>query len=394
MRIGFVRVFVVLVSCIAASAASRAAESRVTTPGVPPMDVVHKVIGSTADGSEVCEYVLTSGRGLKATVITYGATLTSVETPDRDGKWSNITLNLESLDDYLRGHPCFGCVVGRYANRIGGAKFTLDGREYSLPKNSGPNHIHGGPRGFDKLVWKAEPIRGDGFVGVKLTHVSPDGHQGFPGRLEVEMVYRVTGDDKLEMEYTARTDKPTHVNLTNHAYWNLGGPASGNVLDHVLMINADRYLPVDENVLPLGEMRPVQGTPMDFTSPQPIGSRIAETGRGYDHCYVLNKEQPGQLALAARAADLESGRVMEVWTTQPGVQLYTANFLDGKLQAHGVAYGKHHGFCLETQHFPDSPNRPEYPSTVLRPGETYRELTVHKFSVLSEHATAGAPGSE
>jgi aldose 1-epimerase len=339
-------------------------------------------IGEMPDGTRVDQYTLTNANGLEVKVITYGATLTSVKVPDREGRFENVTLYLDGFEDYLRGHPLFGSVVGRYANRIAGAKFTLDGVEYPLTPNAGKNHIHGGRRGFQKLVWDAAPLRDARSVGVELSHASPDGNEGYPGTLQVKVVYRLTSDDELRMEYSARTDKPTHVNLTNHAYWNLAGAGSGDVLEHVLMLNADRYLPSDERKIPRGDPKRVAGTEMDFIEPKTIGSRIQQVvGENYDHCYVLNKKPGERLSLAARVVEPKGGRVMEVFTTQPGVQLYTAKGLSGKLQAGGVPYGPYHGFCLETQHYPDAPNRPDFPSTVLRPGETYRQVTVHKFTV-------------
>jgi aldose 1-epimerase len=349
--------------------------------GRAKMSIEKKSIGETPDGTKVDEYTLTNAGGLRIKIITYGAMLTTVEVPDRDGKLGVVTLYLDSLNDYLAGHPFFGCVAGRYANRIARGKFTLDGAEYTLATNNGRNHLHGGVKGFDKAVWKAEPMEGDDFVGVKFTLLSPDGDEGYPGTLTATATYTLANDNQLKMEYTARTDKPTHVNLTNHAYWNLAGAGSGDVLGHELMLNADRYLPVDDELIPLGELAGVKGTPMDFTQPKTIGSRIARVKGGYDHCYVLNKKEGEELSLAARIVEPKSGRVMEIYTTQPGIQLYTGNFLDGSLTVAGKPCKKHYGFCLETEHFPDSPNHPEYPSTVLRPGETYHEVTVHKFSV-------------
>ena len=347
------------------------------------MKIMKETFGKTKDGDKVDLYTLANDKGLKAEIITYGATLVSVEVPDRDGRCENITLNMASLDDYIAGHPFFGSVVGRYANRISNACFTLDGKQYALAANIGKNHLHGGEIGFDKRIWRAEPVEGDGFVALKLTYVSPDGEEGYPGELTVAVVYTLTDDNRLEMSYTATTDKTTHVNLTNHAYWNLGGQNSGDVLDHELMLNADRYLSVDEGCIPLGPLVPVKETEMDFTSPKTIGSRIDETGGGYDHCYVLNKtagDNAGEkLSSVARIHDPKSGRLMEILTTQPAVQLYTANFLDGGPRSGG--FKKHAAFCLETQHYPDSPNRPEYPTTLLKPGETYEETTVHLFDV-------------
>ena len=345
------------------------------------MNVTQQPFGQTADGKAVDLYTLDNGRGMRVRIMTYGAILTAVEAPDRAGKSANVTLYLDTLKDYLAGHPMFGAVVGRYANRIGGARFTLDGVEYPLAANSGKNCIHGGKRGFDKAVWKAEPVAGGGFVGLKLSHISPDGDEGFPGALAATVTYTLTSANELKMEYTARADKPTVVSLTNHAYWNLAGAGAGDVLGHRLMIAAGEYLPADDTLIPTGEYKSVEGTPLDFRKPETVGARIGRltaTG-GYDHGYVLSKEGPSQLRLAARVSEPASGRVMEVWTTYPGVQLYTANKLN--LKAGDKAYGPHSGLCLETQYFPDSPNKPQFPSPVLRPGEVYHHLTVHKFSV-------------
>jgi len=345
------------------------------------MRIDHQMLGRTPDGTEVEQFTLTNAAGLGASIMTYGATLTSLRAPDRNGVFQNVTLYLERLEDYLAGHPFLGSIAGRYANRIAGGRFTLDGVEYRLATNVGRNHLHGGVKGFDKAVWKAAPVHGENEVGVELTHISPDGDEGYPGELIVRMTYRLTADNQLRMEYSAVTDRPTHVNLTNHAYWNLAGAGSGHVLDHILTLNADQYLPVDDELLPTGEIRPVKGTAMDFTEPMTIGSRIGQVPGGYDHCYVLNKEEEKPLSWTARVLEPRSGRVMEVHTTQPGVQLYTANFFDGSLKADGASYARHHGFCLETQHFPDSPNHPEFPRTLLVPGETFEEVTIHTFSV-------------
>ena len=351
-------------------------------PEQPVASVTKSQWGQMPDGAPIDLYTLTNASGMRVTVMNYGATLTSVCVPDREGRLDNVTLYLDTCDDYLRGHPLFGSVVGRYANRIAGAGFTLDGVKYELTPNAGANHIHGGRDGFQRLLWKAEPVQREQAVGVRLTHTSPDGHEGYPGTLEVTVLYEVTDDNQLRMEYRAVTDKPTHVNLTNHAYWNLGGALSGEILDHALTLNADAYLPADAQKIPTGEIRSVADTVMDFRQPQQIGARIQQVeGKNYDHCYVLNKQPEQRLSLAARASDPKSGRVMEVFTTQPGVQFFTASFLSDRLRAGGTAYGPYHGFCLETQHYPDSPNRPHFPSTILRPGDTYHELTVHKFYV-------------
>ena len=345
------------------------------------MSLEKKNFGATADGKQVDEYTLTNVHGLAVKVITYGGILNSVETPDRQGRMTNITLSLDSLQDYLAGHPFFGAIAGRYANRIAKGKFTLDGTPYTLATNDGPNHLHGGKKGFDKAVWQAEEVRGKDSVGVKLTHFSPDGDEGYPGNLTATIVYSLDNGNELKMEYTATTDKATPLNLTNHTYWNLGGRANGGILEELMTINADHYLPVDDTLIPIGKLAAVKGTPMDFTRPKTIGARIDQVVGGYDHAYVLNQKKPGQLTLAAKIVEPTSGRVMEISTTQPAIQFYTGNFLDGKLQAGGVSYQKHHGFCLETEHYPDSPNQPQFPSTILRPGETYHQVTIHKFSV-------------
>lgn len=342
------------------------------------MTIQEQPFGTTRDGKAVDVYTLTNAAGMTVRVMTYGATLIGVEVPDRAGKRENVTLHLNSFAEYASGHPCFGSICGRYANRIAKGRFTLDGVQYTLATNNGSNHLHGGKVGFDKVVWKAEPKEQPDSVSVALSYVSPDGEEGYPGNLTAAITYTLTADNQLKMEYTAATDKPTVVNLTNHAYWNLAG--SGDILGHELTINADRYLPVDETQIPLGELRPVEGGPMDFRKPMTVGSRIAEVAGGYDHCYVVNKTATEEPSLAARVFAPKSGRLMEVFTTEPGVQLYTANGLNLSKPS-GVRYGKHYGLCLETQHFPDSPNQPQFPSTVLRPGQTYMQLTVHKFSV-------------
>lgn len=348
--------------------------------GSTKMGIGKESFGKAGD-REVERYTLTNDNGLAVRIMTYGATIIGVDTPDRNGRVANITLFLDNLEEYVKGHPFFGSAAGRYANRIAFGKFTIDGTQYKLAANNNKHHLHGGKVGFDKKVWKAEEVKGDGFVGVALSCTSPDGEEGYPGTLTAKVTYTLDNDNQLTMVFEATTDKPTVVNLCNHAYWNLAGAGSGDVLDQMMMINADRYLPVDDGLIPLGDPAPVAGTPMDFTKPAAIGSRILQVDGGYDHCYVLNKAKPGEMSLCARVEDPKSGRVMEVRTTQPGVQLYTANFLDGTHKGGGAAYEQHAGFCLETEHFPDSPNRPGYPSTLLKPGESYKEATVHKFSV-------------
>ncbi len=346
------------------------------------MSISKQSWGKTPEGAEVDLYTLGNVNGLRVKIMTYGATITSVEVPDRNGKSENVTLHLDSLADYLKGHPFFGSTVGRYANRIAKGRFSLAGKPYTLAVNNGPNHLHGGLKGFDKVVWKAEPVETDASVGVVFSYASADGEEGYPGALSVRVTYSLTNDNELKMAYWAKTDKPTVLNLTNHTYWNLGDGGASDVLGHELTLNADRYLPVDAGLIPLGELKSVRGTPMDFLQPNTIGARIDKVEGGYDHCYVLNKERGEKgLSLAARAVAPKSGRVMEVYTTQPAIQFYTGNFLDGTLHAGDKTYGQHFGFCLETQHYPDSPNQPTFPSTVLKPGEQYEQLTVYKFSV-------------
>lgn len=343
--------------------------------------------GSTREGEPVELYTLKNRHGVTAKVMTYGAILYSFEVPDKEGHLLNVTLNRETVADYERKSPCFGALLGRYANRIARGEFTLDGKSVSLPRNGGPNHIHGGARGFDKRVWHGEPLQGKDFVAVKLTYTSKDGEEGYPGNLTCTVRYELNDRNEWKMEYTATTDKATPVNLSNHAYWNLAGAQSGDVLGQVLTVTADKYLAVDETLIPTGELLPVAGTPLDFRTPHTIGERLGsirekQFNGGYDHCLVVNHKHAGELSFCARLTEPKSGRTMEVFTTQPGVQLYSANFPAGAFEGPGgYPYPSHAGFCLETQHFPDSPNHPEFPSTILRPGETYHEVTVHRFGL-------------
>ncbi len=363
---------------------SRAAQESAsdTIPRQAEVDVQSQSVAQLEDGTSVDQYTMINRQGVRVTLLTYGATITGVWTPDRHGRSENVTLHLAQPADYLQGHPLFGSIVGRYANRIADASFAIDGRRFQLTRNAGEHHIHGGSPGFQQLVWSATPVRQPDRAGVELTLVSPDGQQGYPGTLQARLHYLLTADNRLILQYWATTDKPTHVNLTNHAYWNLGGVDSGNVLKHVMQINAQQFLEADPQRFPSGKLLSVDNSPMDFRTPHTIGSRIEQLpSQNYDDCYVVDRSQGKQLATAARVEDPESGRVMEVLTTAPGVQFYTARALDSRLGADGVKYGPYHGFCLETQHFPDSPNHPQFPSTLLRPGETYHQLTVHRFSV-------------
>ncbi len=344
------------------------------------MNVETESFGRTPAGEPVHLFTIRNRNELVLRLTDYGAIVVSLEVPDREGRGADVTLGFPSLDGYLGRHPHFGSTIGRFCNRIGGATFTLDGTTYPLAANNGPNHLHGGIMGFNRVMWKGEPVATDEGAGVRFTRLSPDGEEGYPGNLQVEALYFLTHEDEFSVEFRAVTDRATHVNLTNHNYWNLGGSGSGTILDQELELAADRYLPVDEGLIPTGEIAPVEGTALDFRVPRRIGDRISELEEvgGYDHCFVL-RDRSGELSFAARVKDPASGRVMEVYTTQPGIQFYTGNFLDGS-PANG-GFGRHEAFCLETQHFPDSPNKPQFPSTVLRPGEEYHQVTVHRFRV-------------
>lgn len=330
------------------------------------------------DAQAVDLYTLTNANGLKVKIMNYGGTITQLHVPSRDGKLADIVLGYDSFEEYFPNPPFFGVLVGRYANRIANGKFTLDEVEYTLAQNDGQNHLHGGTKGFDKVVWNAEQIQDGENAGLKLTYLSKDGEEGFPGNLKCTVLYKLTDNNELSIDYEAETDKNTIVNLTNHSYFNLAGHDSGDILDHELTIIADSFTAVDDQLIPTGEIKSVKGTAMDFTAAAPIGSRIDQVEGGYDHNYVLNKTG-NSLALAASVYEPKSGRVMEVYTTQPGIQLYTGNFLDGSDKGKNAVYNKHGAFCLETQHFPDSPNKPDFPSTVLKPGEKYAHVTVYKF---------------
>ena len=333
----------------------------------------------TVDGQAVDLYTLTNASGAALRVTTYGGIITSLQVPDRDGHLADVVLGFDSLDGYLGEHPYFGAAIGRFGNRIGDAKFTLDGVEYQLAKNDGDNHLHGGIKGFDKVVWTATKSDEKERSVLVLRYVSPDGEENYPGTLTVTIFYTWTHDNVLWVSYQAETDKATPVNLTNHSYFNLAGNGTGDILGHELTVFADAYTPVDDSLIPTGEIATVEGTPLDFRTPTAIGDRIEQAG-GYDHNFVL-RDQDGSPAFAARVLEPSTGRVLECLTTEPGVQLYTGNFLDGSLTGKdGTVYHQHAGFCLETQHYPDSPNQPTFPSCILRPGEEYRTTTVYRFS--------------
>jgi aldose 1-epimerase len=349
----------------------------------PPAPPAPADFGKTPDGAAASLYTITNKHGMEARVTTYGGALVSLKAPDKDGKMGDVLLGFDTLDGYLNTTAYIGALIGRYGNRIGGAKFKLEGVDYPLAKNDGNNNLHGGKVGFNKRIWTARQLP-DG--GLELTIQSKDGEEGFPGTLNVVVLYHLTDANELKIEYSATTDKPTIVNLTNHAYFNLKG--SGDILGHLMTINADRFTPVDSGLIPTGELRPVQGTPFDFRTPVAIGARIEQAdeqlklGKGYDHNWALNRTG-ADLSLAARVEEPTTGRVMEVLTTEPGLQFYSGNFLDGTTKGKGgVPITHRSGFCLETQHYPDSPNKPAFPSTELKPGEKYQTTTVYRFSTV------------
>jgi len=336
--------------------------------------------GNTPEGQPVELYTLMNAKGSEARIMTYGGVVVSLKVPDRSGALGDVVAGFDNLEGYLTPPPYFGAIIGRYGNRIGAGRFSLGGMEYQLAKNNGANHLHGGTRGFDKRVWSAKPLSPQS---LELSYLSKDGEEGYPGNLSATVTYTLTDANELRIEYSATTDKETVVNLTNHSYFNLAG--EGDILGHQVMIHADRFTPVDKGLIPTGELKSVAGTPFDFLTAKAIGERIEQKdkqlifGQGYDHNWVLNRTGPG-LETAARVTDSKSGRVLEVLTTEPGLQFYTGNFLDGTLKGKGRVYAKRSAFCMETQHFPDSPNKPAFPSTVLRPGDTYRTTTVYRFS--------------
>jgi aldose 1-epimerase len=349
----------------------------------PKAGITQKPYGKTPDGTAVEEYTLTNHNGVTMKVITLGGIVTELHIPDKAGKFTDVCLGCSNLEEYLDKHPFFGAIAGRVANRIAKGKFTLDGKEYTLATNNGPNHLHGGNVGFDKRVWKAAPLERKGGQALELKYTSKDGEEGYPGNLDVTVTYLLNDENEWRIEYKATTDKATPVNLTQHAYFNLAGHDSGTVLDHLMTIQADYYTPTDETLIPTGKIDPVENTPFDFRTPTAIGKHIKDIKadpQGYDLNYVLRGEA-GKLRLAAEVTDPKSGRVMKVHTTEPGVQFYSGNFLDGKQKGKGgVRYKQYAGFCLETQHYPDSINKKDFPSVVLQPGKTYTHTTVYGFS--------------
>lgn len=348
--------------------------------------------GTTQDGEAVDLFTFRTANGLEAAITNYGGRLVRLKTPDRRGRTEDLVLGFDTLDGYLKRNPFFGALVGRYANRIANAEFTLDGHAYHISRNSGENSIHGGFRGFDKVVWRATEVQAEQEPALELTYVSKDGEEGYPGTLTVTATYSLSEENELQIRYSAVTDKKTVVNLTNHSYFDLSGQAEGSILDHVVTINADSFTPVNSHLIPTGEVRRIDSTPFDLRKPTRIGDRIAlpnsqindeqiQLADGYDHNFVLNRDGAGP-SLAARVTDPGSGRVIEVFTTQPGMQFYTGNHLDGSVTGKGgVVYGFRSGVCFETQHFPDSPHHPEFPSTELNPGERYKQSTIFRFAV-------------
>lgn len=375
---------VVVACCLVAAAIAVPAAAQAPAAGAKAA-VQKAPFGKTKEGVAVEIYTLKNKNGMVAKVATYGATLTELLVPDKTGALINVVLGFNSIEPYLAGVPYFGATIGRVGNRIAKGSFTLNGKTYKLATNDGPNHLHGGVKGFDKVVWKAEPVTVANGQAVKFSYHSPDGEEGYPGNLDATVTYTLTDANELRFDYTAKTDKATPVNLTNHAYFNLAGEGSGTILDHVLMLNADEMTPVDSTLIPTGKIAPVKGTVFDFTTPTAIGARIEKVPGGppvgYDHNYVLRKAAGTGLALAARVTEPKHGLAMEVRTLEPGIQFYSGNFLDGTLKnGKGVPYVKHAAFCLETQHFPDSVNHANFPSTILEPGKLYKTTTVYAFS--------------
>lgn len=353
---------------------------------VSAQEITKASFGKTADGESVDIYTLKNRNGMEAKITNYGGIVVSLTAPDRNKKYADVVLGFNDLDSYLKGHPYFGAIIGRYGNRIAKGRFTLNGVEYKLAVNNGENHLHGGIKGFDKVVWTAKPMKTKAGAVLSLTYLSKDGEEGYPGNLTVKVDYTLTNRDELRIDYFAQTDKETVTNLTHHSYFNLAGEGNGDILSHQLMINANQFTPTDAGSIPTGELRNVQGTPFSFLTSTTIGARIDQDdqqlkfGGGYDHNWVVNGKA-GSLRQAATAYESTSGRVMEVWTTEPGVQFYTGNFLDGTLTGKsGKPYPKRSGFCLETQHYPDSPNKPAFPTTTLKAGKPYRSTTIYRFS--------------
>ena len=366
--------------------------THMSTPTNTIETVLQAPFGKTPDGTAVDIYTLRNAKGMEARIMTYGGIVQSLTVPDKNGKFADVVLGFDSVDgytkdSYVKACPYFGALIGRYGNRIGGAKFTLEGKTCTLAANNGPNSLHGGIKGFDKVVWQAKPVVTPDGPALELTYVSKDGEEGFPGTLSVKAVYTLTGNNELRLNFTATTDQPTVCNLTHHSYFNLAGQGNGDILSHLVYINSDKTTSVDKELITTGEYAPVDGTPFDFRKPTAIGARINDPdtqlqfGPGYDHNWVVNKPM-GEYGLQARVVEPTTGRVMEVWSDEPGLQFYAGNFLDGSLTGKGgKVYQRRFGFCMEPQHYPDSPNKPQFPTTELKPGETFKNTIVYKFSV-------------
>jgi aldose 1-epimerase len=369
----------VTVACILVVSNLGGAEAKKTMKKEP--------FGKTEDGQPVDLYTLSNKNGVEAAITNFGGIVVSLKVPDRKGKLDDVILGYDQLDGYLTNKAFFGAIIGRYGNRVAHGKFVLTGTTYNIPKNDGDNALHGGLKGFNKRLWTAKDVSGSHGQALEVTYLSKDGEEGFPGNLSAKVVYTLTDQNELKIDYSATTDKDTVINLTNHSYFNLAGQGNGDILGHELTIRADRFTPVDSTLIPTGELKPVKGTPFDFTKATAIGARISQddpqlkVGKGYDHNWVLNSGGKGALSVAAEAYEPTTGRVLQVLTDQPGVQFYSGNFLDGSITGKGgKVYNLRNGFCLETQHFPDSPNQPKFPSTVLKPGQHYQTTTVFKFS--------------
>ena len=382
------RGYVLRMAAVAAVVLGCATASRSRAPEI---GVQSRPFGRTATGHAVELFTLRNAHGIEVQLTNYGGIITSIKTPDRTGRFADIVLGYDNLSGYLANSPYFGAIVGRYANRIARGRFTLDGATYILATNNGPNSLHGGRRGFDKVVWNAQPVQNQYGQAVILDYTSPDGEEGYPGTLHVRVLYTLTPDDQLIVDYEATTDKATPINLSQHSYWNLAGNASRDILGHVLTINADAITPVDSTLIPTGQVVPVDGTPFDFRGPRTIGERVDQRqnsqiryGNGYDHNFVLNRttQSPDTMLFAARVQEPSTGRTLTIFTTEPGLQFYSGNFLDGSITGKGGSvYHFRYGLALETQHYPDSPNHPNFPSTILRPGQQYHSRTVFQFGV-------------
>jgi aldose 1-epimerase len=366
----------------------RPATDRPPAGTTPAASVTRASFGVAPDSTPVDVYTLVNAHGIRARILTYGGIIQVLETPDRAGKLDDVVLGFDDMQGYVKSSPYFGAIVGRYGNRIARGRFTLDGKTYTLAINNGPNALHGGIKGFDKVVWAAQQFKSDSGVGLVLTHTSPDGDEGYPGTLRAKVTYTLTDRDELAIDYEATTDKATPVNLTNHTYWNLAGDGKRDILGHVLTLESSAIVPVDSTLIPTGKLMPVAGTPFDFRTPTAIGARIEDPhaqlryGKGYDHTFVLDGARENGLAHAAHVAEPTTGRTLDIYTTEPGVQFYSGNFLDGSaVGKHGHVYQRRYGLALETHHYPDSPNQPSFPNVILRPGQTYRTRTVYRFGV-------------